>query len=210
MVRLFLVLALISHITLPDTMHPLDAYKDICIDARTAITNEDFDALQSCKNRLRSLMRRIKIIEFTDTSFVTIHTVQEPSIEGHTLFHDKYFAELLSTGFGKQGRIRSDLHITSRGYGDIIITHHVLPALGEGNYRFEANEHMRLFVLSERPVPISITIECPVSGIQYKSETDKTGIVGHEWNLGSDFEPVFINVYNGDEKPVSFVLATSE
>lgn len=189
----------------------LHTYKEICLDARSAIINRNADSLTACKNRLKELKGDVGFQEFTADDFITLYPVPEEPLDGHVLFHEKYFISLLKTDFGRKGRIRSDLHVASRGPGEkvLFLTHHVVPAGGQGRYMFQGNEQIRFFVLGERPVPLSCTVSCPDSGLEFKGvENDASGLAEFSFTLGPDFEPIYLTVENPSGESLCFVFAT--
>ena len=196
----------------PDTpVNPLDSYKAICISAREAILNQDADSLRVCKNRLAELNNSVDFGEFPHAFFTPVHPETEESLDGHILYKEVYFLELLKTDFGRRGRVRSDLHVASRGENDIIITHHVIPAGSEGVYRSIGSGKMRFVVITERPCPITVSVSCPDSGISCGGDgPDFSGIADFSWSLGDDPEPVFLTIQNHSETSVCFLLASGE
>lgn len=187
---------------------PFDAYKEICLNARSAINRQDADSLILCKKQLNSLNGVIGFMEIAPDEFVTISPEEEESLDGHILFHEQYFVELLKTDFGRKGRLRSDLHVAMRGHKMILITHHVVPARGEGKYLFQGNEQIRFFLLSERPAPLSFTVSCPAADIELTSTHPvESGFAEYAWKMGPEFEPVYLTVRNHSDSPIAFLFA---
>ncbi|MCR5071056.1 MAG: hypothetical protein K6A62_03935 [Bacteroidales bacterium] len=189
---------------------PLDSFKGICMDAREAIRNEDADVMLECKNRISKL----NIADFTPGFFTTVKPDPEEPLDGHTIFKESYFLDMLKTGFGKKGRVRSDIHTASRGDDEaytVLITHHMLPASGEGEYVSMGCDRMRFVIVTERPCPISVSLWCPESGVSYDfTDSDGTGVFDYSWALGSKPEKIDLTIWNHSAASVSFVLASLE
>lgn len=206
--KILLSLVFLTRLFIPDApADPMDSFKGICLNAREAILNEDADILRECKNSLSELKESVGIVDFLPMEFITVKPEQEESLAGHTLFKDDYFLELLRTDFGRKGRARSDIHTTVRDTNDIIVTHHVVPANGDGEYISQGCDQMRFVIITERPCHISVSIRCPNSDISYDFD-DNEGIVDCSWSLGSTPEDVMLTIHNHSGASVCFMLAS--
>lgn len=188
----------------------LESYKQICIDIRKAFKTENRSDLISCLNRLDDSCN-INIKEYPEDKFVTIQPEIEDPLKGHIQFSSKYLLEVIKLGFGKRDSIPVDLHIGNRpGCTDVLITHRVVPANGEGLYKFKGNRKMEIVVVSEDETPIEIRIECMDGMVEYESRGSTIlGCQEYKWNMGEEYSEILLTIKNPSPYPVCCVIATN-
>lgn len=184
----------------------LDNYKQICLETRLAVNTENLIEIMRCRDR----MKKLRIKEYPKENFLTIYPEREDTIAGHLQFHHKYLMELLKVGFAKKDSIPVDLHIGRRGKYDALITHRVVPANGEGLYKFYGKQDMKIVIISEDETLIEMKIECMGGNISYESkESSIPGCLEYSWMMGEEFSDVYLTIRNPSIRPVCCVIATN-
>lgn len=184
----------------------LDNYKQICIETRRAVKSENLIEIMSCRDR----MKELKLREYPKEKFLTLKPEIEDTLAGHLLFHHKYLLELIKEGFAKKDSIPIDMHIGRRGKYDALITHRVVPANGEGLYKFYGKQDMKIVIISEDETLIEMKIECMGGNISYESkESSIPGCLEYSWMMGEEFSDVYLTIRNPSIRPVCCVIATN-
>ena len=158
------LLAMLVLMALPKTVRAqlspgVKAYRNICLDARSAILAEDFSGMEACMQRYDEFADYWEVLDLSLQAATAGQT--ELNFDGHIVFNASYLDRLLSRGGVGSAPPSDESRGAAQNDNEYVITvaYRVIPARGKRSYNLTTScGDMELVVLAERAEAIGMSV----------------------------------------------------
>ena len=184
------------------------AFRQICLDARTAIMELDAERVKACRDAFRSFQDKWDIDIFR---LRPAPGQKELSLRGHIVYDAVGLDSLLKYNIDLSS-VDVDPHSMHRGGGTpsrtIYVEYKVVPAGGQLSYSYKGEGKMGLFVMAEYETVIKLTVVS--DGIE--REVLPTTIKGLQeccWEVDSGNSGTTFTIFNPSDEPLACTIVSN-
>lgn len=199
----FLLMAGACKASVQELSESMEAFKQICLDMRSAIDELDGNELRACKERLHKFYYDFGIGELTLCSIEDGKS--DIPLDGHVVFEESYIDFLINDNMDF-AIINYDAHSSVRG-SEVKVRHKLIPANGEASYKYLGCDDMELVVVTEEEVDFKLTVNS--NGETVNVEPTAKGLFEYKWQMPDYPSDVVITLENPVDRDISCIIISN-